>query len=60
MPLPPLPPAFRWTTEPWGTALVCAPLAEVTPHLFTTRALSLRMGTGAGTVETEGWGELAR
>ena len=60
MPLPPLPPAFRWTTEPWGPALVCDPLAEVAPHLFTTRALSLRMGTGAGTVETEGWGELAR
>ena len=60
MPLPPLPPAFRWTTEPWGTALVCDPLAEVAPHLFTTRALTLRVGPGAGSAHEEGWDALAQ
>jgi hypothetical protein len=33
---------FRWTQEPWGIALQCAPLAAVAPHIFTTRALTLR------------------
>ena len=60
MPLPPLPPDFRWTTEPWGTALVCDPLAEVAPHLFTTRALTLRVGPGAGSAHEEGWDALAQ
>lgn len=59
MPLPPVPPAFAWTHEPWGAALVCTPLAEVAPHLFTTRALTLRVGPGAGTPEEEGWTPLA-
>ncbi len=58
-PTPPLPPAFRWTTEPWGPALVCDPLAEVAPHLFTTRALTLRVGPGAGSAREEGWDALA-
>ncbi len=56
---PPLPPDFRWTVEPWGIALVCEPLAVVAPHLFTTRALTLRVGAGAGSTEEEGWGALA-
>ncbi|MGH3116686.1 MAG: polyphenol oxidase family protein [Vicinamibacterales bacterium] len=34
--------SFRWTQEPWGAALQCAPLAAVAPHLFTSRALTLR------------------
>lgn len=59
MPTPPLPPAFRWTTEPWGPALVCDPLAEVAPHLFTTRALTLRVGPSAGSAHEEGWDALA-
>lgn len=59
MPLPLLPPAFRWTTEPWGAALVCDPLAAVVPHLFTTRALTLRVGPGAGSPHEEGWDAVA-
>ena len=60
MPLPFLPAAFHWTTEPWGTALVCGPLADVAPHLFTTRALTLRVGPGAGSAQDEGWEALAQ
>lgn len=59
MPLPLLPPGFRWTPEPWGPALVCDPLAAVAPHLFTTRALTLRVGPAAGRADDEGWGRLA-
>jgi YfiH family protein len=33
---------FRWTQEPWGAWLSCAPLAEVARHGFTSRALRLR------------------
>jgi hypothetical protein len=36
---------FRWTqapTTPWGAALVCDPLAEIAPHLFTVGNLQLR------------------
>jgi YfiH family protein len=33
---------FRWTQEPWGPALECAPLAAVAPHIFTSRTLALR------------------
>lgn len=58
-PLPPVPPDFRWTTEPWGPALVCGPLAVVAPHLFTTRGLTLRVGPGAGSADEEGWDALA-
>ncbi|MEQ1898249.1 MAG: peptidoglycan editing factor PgeF [Vicinamibacterales bacterium] len=60
MPLPSLPPAFHWTTEPWGTALVCGPLAEVAQHLFTTRVLTLRVGPDAGHAHNEGWEALAQ
>ncbi|MGE0393060.1 MAG: peptidoglycan editing factor PgeF [Vicinamibacterales bacterium] len=59
MRLPPLPPAFRWSTEPWGAALVCEPLLAVAPHLFTTRVLTLRVGAGAGSPRDEGWESLA-
>lgn len=59
MPLPPLPTAFRWTEQPWGPALVCDPLAEVAPHLFTTRALTLLVGPTAGPAAREGWDRLA-
>jgi YfiH family protein len=59
-PLPPLPPAFRWTTEAWGTALVCDPLLAVAPHVFTTRALTLRVGADAGSSQAEGWDALAQ
>jgi purine-nucleoside/S-methyl-5'-thioadenosine phosphorylase / adenosine deaminase len=34
--------AFRWTQATWGPALVCDPLAEVAPHLFTVGNLQLR------------------
>jgi YfiH family protein len=50
---------FRWTSQPWGSALVCDPLAEVAPHLFTTRALTLRVGPAAGPAAYEGWDRLA-
>jgi polyphenol oxidase len=45
MTLPPVAAAFDWTTEPWGAALRCRPLAAIAPHLFTTRHLEL---TSAG------------
>lgn len=41
MSLPPVPDAFAWTSEPWGAALRCTPLARIAPHLFTTRQLSV-------------------
>src|SRR5918993_3208583 len=41
MTLPPVPVAFEWTTESWGAGLRCQPLAEIAPHLFTTRQLEL-------------------
>ena len=41
MSLPPAPDGFAWTTESWGAALRCVPLAAIAPHLFTTRQLSL-------------------
>jgi YfiH family protein len=34
--------AFVWTQAPWGAVLVCEPLAEVAPHLFTVGNLQLR------------------
>jgi YfiH family protein len=40
-PLPPVSPAFHWTTESWGNALRCRPLDTIAPHLFTTRQLQL-------------------
>lgn len=56
MTLPDVPDAFYWTSESWGPALRCRPLAEVASHLFTTRGLDvsasgpvepLRAGVGA-------------
>jgi YfiH family protein len=41
MSLPEIPADFEWTTESWGAALRCVPLAAYAPHLFTTRQLSL-------------------
>ena len=39
--LPTPAPAFRWSREPWGAALRCAPLEATTQHLFTSRQLAL-------------------
>jgi purine-nucleoside/S-methyl-5'-thioadenosine phosphorylase / adenosine deaminase len=36
---------FEWTTESWGAALRCVPLAVHAPHLFTTRQLELSSPT---------------
>jgi YfiH family protein len=58
MPLPSVPPAFRWTRQPWGPALVCDQLAGTAAHLFTTRALGLRVGAGVSSRQ-EGWEQLA-
>lgn len=41
MTLPPVHAAFAWIDAPWGAALQCRPLAEIAPHLFTTRQLEL-------------------
>jgi YfiH family protein len=41
MSVPPVPDAFEWTGESWGPGLRCRPLAEIAPHLFTTRQLEL-------------------
>jgi YfiH family protein len=41
MSLPAPDPAFRWTVEPWGNALRCAPLEAVAQHVFTSRQLQL-------------------
>jgi len=41
MTLPAVPAMLEWTEEIWGSALRCRPLAEVAPHLFTTRQLAL-------------------
>jgi polyphenol oxidase len=45
---------FRWTREPWGTALRSAPLAEAADHFFTTRQLWLR-----GDSEDADWASVA-
>ena len=41
MTLPAPDPAFHWTSETWGNALRCRPLAEATQHLFTSKQLAL-------------------
>lgn len=41
--LPPVPEPFYWTAEEWGSALRCAPLQRIAPHLFTTRQLQLTL-----------------
>jgi YfiH family protein len=47
--------AFRWTSESWGPALRCEPLARSAHHLFTTRHLAIDRAGRA-----EGWARLAR
>jgi YfiH family protein len=44
MTLPTPTPAFHWSTETWGAALACGPLADRAKHMFTTRQLQLRGG----------------
>lgn len=39
--LPFVPEPFYWTAESWGSALRCAPVQRIAPHLFTTRQLKL-------------------
>src|SRR4249919_2055079 len=51
MTLPPVPEAFHWTRETWGSALTCPPLGETAQHLFTTRQLEL--------LSRESWKKLA-
>ena len=53
--LPAVPDSFAWVRQPWGDALVCGPLAEVAPHVFTTRQLELRLGGD----HAEGWQAIA-
>jgi YfiH family protein len=56
MPLPKPSGDFEWVQESWGTALRCAPLADVAPHIFSTRDLVLEDGD----VAPAGWAALAR
>ena len=46
--------AFRWQTEPWGSALRCTALEAIAPHLFTSRELPL-----GGHESDAGWAALA-
>lgn len=41
MTLPAPNPAFHWTTETWGPALRCQPLAAIAQHVFTSKQLRL-------------------
>lgn len=41
MSLPDIPGEFEWSSEAWGAALRCRPLARIAPHLFSTRQLEL-------------------
>ena len=41
MNLPVPDPAFRWTAEPWGSALRCTPLEAIAQHAFTSKQLQL-------------------
>ena len=51
MNLPAPDPAFRWTVEPWGAALRCAPLEAIAQHAFTSKQLQLP--------DPGGWGAAA-
>ena len=46
MRLPVPDPAFRWTAEPWGFVLRCAPLEAVAQHAFTSKQLKLPDANG--------------
>lgn len=48
---------FEWVQESWGLALRCRPLAEIAPHVFTTRELHL---DGTQSEQDESWQQLAR
>jgi YfiH family protein len=41
MTLPSVPETYEWIQVSWGAALRCLPLAELAPHLFSTRQLEL-------------------
>jgi hypothetical protein len=49
---------FAWTQAEGLPALVCRPLADVAPHLFTTRGWP--PGAAAGAVDDATWGSVAR
>jgi len=53
--LPPPGPAFEWRDTAFGPALVCLPLEEVAPHLFTSRMWPL----GEPRVEKDVWTDVA-
>ena len=57
MPEPRLPDSFEWMAGPGGRVLRCRPLADVAPHLFTTRELPLSGDHGNG---ADGWRDIAR
>jgi YfiH family protein len=54
MTLPTPDPAFHWTSEAWGSALRCEPLAAIAQHAFTTRQLALR---AAGPQQRAAWAQ---
>ena len=47
--------SFEWRDTSFGPALVCRPLEEVAPHLFTTRAWAL----GAPGASGDAWADIA-
>jgi len=49
--LPDVPDAFAWSAEAWGAGLRCAPLQALTPHVFSTRHLSLSSHHGPAWLE---------
>src|SRR3954470_3921741 len=51
---------FAWAQVDGLPALVCAPLAEIAPHLFTTRAWALGSGSmGNGVTGDDLWAPIA-
>ena len=47
--------SFEWRDTPFGPVLVCQPLEEAAPHLFTTRAWAL----GARDASVDAWADIA-